>query len=1804
MRLSLLSASLLLLAMSLTSCDRISSWWNGNAVEIKFRSFQDEVELRENLTFTFDKPLVPESMVGQWVTTAYLSMEPEVKGKFQWNSPTELVFSPEVGFAPSTEYKAKFSEILVKDAPEQLALGKEMAFNFHTPYLSMTNAEIFWALDAKNDPVVKLNLNFNYPVRTAEVHKLLTVQSGSQAVTFRPLNQNPHEATVGVWLPIQQEGQEIAVKLAKGLTLAQSNYVAPEAAVNLSVPAKEDFRVLQVMGELIDATPVIRVLTNQMVGTADIEKHVQIDPAVPFTIERTDLGFLIKGDFESTADYKIYLSANLQGVFKGKLGNQQEHLVLFSSNMDPAVSFVHKRASYLTAKGFKNIAVRLTGMEKIKVEIFKVYQNNLLSMFRTGRSYEYDYDTGEESYGQDLNYVDFEPLGDLMLSTQMAVSDLKRNAGHYLLNLHLKDINEFRGVYVVRVTNPDNQWTRATQLVSVSDMGIVARQGRDEMYVWVNGIKDTKPVSEATVTLISTNNQEIYKAQTNGDGVAHFPDLSAKAPNFKVGMVMVQKEDEFNFLSLEQARIDFSPFEVGGLFDNSAGLQAFIYGERELYRPDETMHLRTIVRDRDWQPLKGIPVKFKLLMPNGKDFATRRGTLSEDGSFEVSFKLPAAAVTGTYTAEVYSANDVLLNSKSIGVEEFLPDRIRVNAKTDKTTYRTGDQVKLNISAQNYFGPPAANKKYQLEMLLSQQQFSPAGLDKYNFGLRGNLRTSFESVLRDGTTDESGNIAANFEIPAEYAYNGVLAGKIFMSVFDETGRPVNRKVMFDVLTQPAMLGIKQMDSYVRTRQPLQIPVIAVNEKGQVLRQYNARLQVVKYDWHTALEQSTYGNNYRYVSQRKERVVFDRNIQINDQATAVPFIPAETGEYEIRLRHPNAETYVAEPFYAYQWGTADYTSFEVDRDGKVLIELAKPKYQTGEKAQVLFKTPFDGKLLVTVERDKVLKQFYLQTEKQSAACELDITEAYQPNVFVSATLIKSIDDDAIPLTVAHGYAPLIVEDKDDRLNVSIKAVPQSRSRTKQEIVVQTGLAQSGVEVTIAVVDEGILAIKNTPTPAPYEFFYQKRALGVAAFDLYARLYPEIQPMRRSFGADYYDLGKRMNPMTNKRVKLLSFWSGTLRSDSKGEVRYTVDLPAFSGEARIMAVAHKGRAFGSASAAMKIADPVVMVTAVPRFLAPGDQSDMQVILTNTTDKPTTAKVSANVTGQAQVRGEATQTVSLPAKGEAVVRYALEAKPGIGEAQVTVQAEALGEKFAQVTDLPVRASTSLLKTSGAGGLSAGKSVRLDFKKDFLESSIQARLLVSKLPLVAFGDRLDELVQYPHGCLEQTISTAFPQLYLAEVNSALGKAKGETRLADYHIQEAIRKLQTLQNYTGGLGYWNSEEEANWWASAYGAHFLFEAKKKGFEVDTKFYERLLEYLRYQARRRNLETYSYVEGNTRKTRRIAPKEVAYTLYVLALNDRKEISTMNYYKAHTDLLALDSRYLLACTYQRIGDNGSYRKLLPTAFEGEQSVQAYDGSFYSPLRDLSVSLNTLIETDPQNAQVGIMVRQVSDMLRNKPYPNTQELAFSLLALGKAATKAAASNVVANIQTDGKTIGTFNGEDLVLNSQLAGRAVTITTQGSGELYYFWQMEGLNASGKYVEEDKGLVVRREYFDRSGKKLAGNTFKQNDLIIVKVTLSSKTGSDVPNVVVTDMIPAGLEVENPRVGELPDYAWAAGEKPEHTDFRDDRVNFFARATPQPKVYYYAVRAVSKGRYKLGPVSADAMYDGSVHSYFGGNEIIVE
>ncbi len=1792
-----------LLGFSLVSCSDF------NSLKVKKTNFGDEVLRAQNLVFTFNKELISDSsLINKWDSVQYIKFEPPIPGRFMWTGKSELTFSPLGAMLPATNYSAALGADLLHYSKEKYSIN-DKPLNFHTPFLYIISINTFWSLseETANQVEVRCQVNFNNPVAPAKLKPLLKLVVGGKDMPYRIITQNDAES-IELAFAYDPKTTNDEVKgeaiIEKGLICTGGNTATAEPVKSgFLIPSKDKLAITATESGFDNGKGYIDVLTSQPVIADGLSGFISIIPALDFQTELLSNGFRIKADFLGSQSYTLNVNKGVKSFFGHDLEDDYTTVISFADPL-PYISFTERNAIYLSTKGERNLGVNIVNVPKVKVSVFKIFENNIQHYMRQGKNWDYDYEN-DEYYSFNSWYFD-ENYGKPVLTKVIQTRSLQKNGNISLLNLDLNELNfneSFKGLYLVRVEATDRKYIQDSQLLSLSDLGLIVKEGSSDVMVFVNSLCDATPVKGAEIEFISSNNQKIYSTKSDNNGVAIFKNIKQLAAGFRLSMITVRHENDFNFVLFDRTRVETSRFDVGGKRTDNINYDVFIYGDRDLYRPGDTAYINTIVRTPRWEVVKDIPIKIKLLAPNGREYMNQRHQLNASGAAETRFYIPRQAMTGSYVIEVYAANDVLLASRKISVEEFVPDRIKVTSTTDKMVYLPAEAIKVDILAENLYGTPAGGRRFENELRLRRKQLTSKALPDYNFNIESKNMPVLASIMQQGTTDAQGKATATLK-PAEYKNIGLLEGKVFTTVFDETGRPVNRLNVVEIPTQQVYFGIRYFDTWLSTRKPINLQFAAVDRTGKIVPGAQARIVIINYKYETVIEHN-YGQ-YNYVSQKKEKVVFTREMKIIGSGTVFPFIPTESGQYEVRIMAPESDNYVSRTFYAYGWGDTDYSSFEVSREGEVTITPDKTNYAPGDKAKLLFKAPFDGQLLVTVEQDNVLTYKFLSLSNKSASMELTVTNDHLPNIYIDATAFRKSGDMSIPLTVAHGVVSLKVDDASAKLHVAISAPEKSRSGVKQTFTVKTA---PGAEVTVAVVDEGILQITDYKTPDPFSWFYQKRALGVTSYDVYALLYPELRRSSSPAGGEAYDLSRRINPLTGDRVKLISKWSGLLKANPSGECTFTIDIPQFSGALRVMAVAYKGKQFGSAEKTMKVADPVVISMSLPRFLSPGDNCVVAVSMTNTTAKGGNATVQLSSTGPASVVGKSSTSANLKAGAEEIAVFTVNADKGIGGATITATVNALGQKFTQQIEIPVRPAAGLTFITGSGSVAAGSAKTFKATSDLYPKGIKSSLILSNSPAVEFAKNLDYLVRYPYGCLEQTVSAAFPQLYLADITkmfpAVAGRNFNQGGSPGYNVQQAILKIENMQLYNGGLSLWPQGGSVDWWSTAYAAHFLIEAKAAGYEVNRKMLDATLKFLVQKVKEREMETYFYIENGIRKSKSIARREILYSVYILALADMAPVSTMNYYKSLLASLSSEGRYLLASAYMLAGDVKSFRKVLPNVFGTEKAINEFGGSYSSYLRDRSIALNALLQSDPDNPQIGELLKSISIEMKNARYYSTQETAFALLAIGKHARKAKLSEISAQIKVDGKPVGEFKNKNIQLAADINNKSVTITASGKGTLYYYYELSGVKLTPPAADVDNYLMVRRRFLDRNGNSLNSNNFKQNDLIVVEITAKSQTGMNVENVAITDILPACFEIENSRLVAEREMDFTKNRSvPEYTDIRDDRISFFTALNGTAKTFYYTVRAVSKGTFVIGAVSADAMYNGEYHSYSGSGKVTVE
>ncbi|MDP1678161.1 MAG: alpha-2-macroglobulin [Bacteroidota bacterium] len=1754
--------------------------------------------------FNFSRRIVSADSVGVWTTTPYVEFSPTIEGKFIWQDSTRLVFTPDAPLPGDQRFKGELNVSLLKNISGASTFSGDDEFEFSTEQFFMKSAEFFYdRIGAQRVVGVKANLEFTYAVNPDDVRKYLKIDiDGVQHSDVRVMT-----TTVGKIIPIElgsmtqlEKPRTINVSFNNELKSSETNTtITMNVPFVYKLPGLEELKIYGHEFGFDGSDSWITIKTSQEIDLRNVKQFITLEPSRTFNIEKSEgRGFTLRGKFEPGSTFQLKVKKGIESVLGAKSQNDYDADIVIG-NIQPSIRFA-SAGMYMLLGGAKSVDIRTINTPKLKVSVSQIFQNNLTFFLASGRSYDYDYSEDEDGEGSYHRYYRFyvSNFGKQLETKELDIPSTKNKEISTQIDLVPYLNNGRKGFYLVEVFNPEQTWKRTSKLISISDIGLIVKRSEQVLHVFAVSLETNKPLGNVTIDLISYNNQSMASAQTNGDGMVEFKNFAELSKEFTLNIVTARKGEDFNFIALNDYRVETSRFDVAGKYDTKGMYDAFMYGDRNLYRPGEKIFVSGIIRNLNNDLPANLPVRIKIYNPRGAMLTELKQNLNEEGSFEISYTTPMTSQTGTYRFDLQTGDESFLASHNVSVEDFVPDRLRVNLATSKESLKPGDKISYDLQAFNFFGPPASNRHWEFEGTFTIVPYQSKQFSDFRFYDDNATNYSSEPLVKEGETDEEGKAQFDFTVPRDVTSQGLLRARARVAVFDESGRPVYQLAQTTVYPKEYYIGVKNSAGYyVNPNTPQKVQIVAVDAGDVPIKGFTAHMEVIREEWHSVLRVRADGGGLRYISEKREVLVSAQDIVLDGKPRDVSYSVPHSGEYVVRISKAGESGYNQFGFYSYSWATTDITSFQIDPEARVDIVLDKKVYAPGENAKALFMTPFDGTLLVTVERNKVFTYQYLETKNNTASMDIDIEDAYLPNAYVSAVLFRKVKGLNIPLLAGHGFEPLMVERASNRFTVSIEAPEKIRPKRKLTITVNVG-DEKNVFVTLAAVDEGICQVKNYQTPNPYSYFYAKKALEVETFDFFKDLINEPEQRGSSTGGgDDAMIAKRANPLGVQRFKPVSLWSGILKTNSDGKAEVTLDIPEFNGELRLMALAYKGDRFGSTQKAMKVADPVVLSPSLPRFVSPGDIITMPINAFNTTDKPVSLKFEIVTDGPIKAEQKSV-SLELSANQEKFVNVPLKATEQIGKATITVRTSAFGETIESVTELPVRPISPYVTESVSGFVEGGKTFTHDMQNVFLEYGRQSYVTLSPFPVANFAKELKYLIGYPHGCLEQTTSKAFPQIYLRDIALLLDPSILSKGSPTYFVNEAITKISTMQRDDGSFDYWPGGGYYNGWTSVYATHFLVEAKKAGYQVPEATLKGALNSLYGIARSKGIYDYYYYENNATKIKRIADKSAIYALYILALAGQPEKSVMSFYRTNVDLLTNDTRYLLGGAYALSGDRKASLEIMPPQFITEE-VQRTSGQFFdSPIRSTAIIANILLETDPNNVNVARYLEHLSGQYQHSYWFSTQDNAFTLLAFGKAARLAGAGGKIeATLSAEGKKIN-YTGGNKRYDLVSANGQISLSVKGEGRLYYSIVTEGIRSDGKVRIEDKNLRVRREFFDRNGSGINLDAVKQNSLIVVKLTLQSEI-NELDNVAISDLLPAGFEIENPRLTETTEYNFIRNAStPEYVDIRDDRINYYTNFNgSRVKTFYYMVRAVSKGEFQYAPIVAEAMYDGNYYSANG-------
>jgi uncharacterized protein YfaS (alpha-2-macroglobulin family) len=1423
-----------------------------------------------------------------------------------------------------------------------------------------------------------------------------------------------------------------------------------------------------------------------------------------------------------------------------------------------------------------NLGIESTNIKRFNLIVEKIFANNLVYLLSNHSLDWWDtpYNLGRKVYEKEIS---IEAEKNQIVTTFLNFSEF---------------LNKRQGIFRVSIgADSEDYWEHDLQYVMATDIGLAAKMAQDDLLIWANSLKSLSALGGVQINLVSRDNQILATGQTDENGILIIKDLKSKIEDFEPYIITATLGDDLSCLQFSDCRLPASAFDIGGRPYLASGYEAYLYPDRGVFRPGDKANILSIIRGKEFSVPVEFPIKLQILDPTNrlfKEFSKK----SNNGMIEFSLEIPDYAKTGEYLAKLLLA-DTELGRCNFSVEDFIPDRIKVSLSTDKSSYSVGENMLIDVSGICLFGPPAAGRKVSAECQIKANPFIAPKFPGFTFGDGDKGFSEIRLELGEDLLDDYGKHRFTLNIPKDIYPPASLKGVISTTVTEPGGRAVSGYTSVDIHPYPFYIGLKpSVEGYADIGKKYELSYVVVNPKGEKVSPKVLSASFYRIVWQCILKKDSQGY-YRYLSERSEQLI--RSLSFNpEDMPNIGFVPQDYGEYKIVVSDPQNKAASSVRFYACGWGYAPWSMANPDR---IEISTEKSSYPVGGMARVQIKAPFPGKCLVTIERERVFSQRILVLKENTAVIEIPVEEEYKPNVYITATIIRSIDskDTHSPMR-AFGIAPLTVDCTNKKLSCEILSPKVIRPKNKLNLTINVK-GGAGALLTVACVDEGILQLTDFQTPDPFNFFYGKKMLGVSSYDIYSFILPEVKSEDKGKSSgDYMEKvrKKHLTPVSVKRVKPVSLWSGIIKLDSEGKAKVSFNLPQFQGRLRIMAVVTKGSSFGCGRADVTVRDPIVLTSTLPRFLAGKDRFLMPVSIFNGCEKEGEFTLSLKVSGPVEIIGEAKKKVSILKGKEKDVSFEILAKDALGKVGFKLFAQGLGQTTEETTELPLRPSVPAITKSGSLVITPESPSEFELPEDWIGGTTEVKIIASSFMATRFSGGLQYLLTYPHGCIEQTTSKVFPLLYFDEMARMTEPELFKKNSSAYYIGEGIAKLESMQLESGAFAYWPGGSYVSEWGSIYASHFLVEARKAGYSVSDNVYKKMIVSLKEMIKREADNNYNL-------------QQQVYASYVLSLAGETPKSVIQYLKENrVKELSLYSQFQLAGCFGLSGDLSGAMSLLPTQIHPQTMERDTGGNFNSSVRANAIILDILTQLFPNNPAVPVLVKDLSDSAKAGRWYTTQENAFAFLAIGKAFKKLAEAKFQGELLVDGKVYKRFTEKELVIYDKgLAGKKLKVRIEGKGNCYLYWQVSGI-PKGSYVEEsDKGIRIRRSFLDRTGRPINLSEMKQGELIIGKITMEG-LDKELENVIVCDMLPAGLEIENPRLESRANIPWISDQtwQADYMDIRDDRLLLYTNLPRgESRTFYYGLRAVTVGEFSLPSIVAECMYDPTYISTSGSGYVKV-
>lgn len=1789
------------------------------------------------IRIVFARDAVDDEAVGKESSEDLFSFNPSVKGTALWLDKRTIEFKPTNRLQSGQLYEVRFALSRVMDVPGNL---KSFEYTFQVLEqnfeFTIENVKPYVKTELTRQKIEGILLTSDF-ASPEMVEKMFTARQENKplSITWSHSNEGKNHAFIIENVVRKDEPGKVEIT-ADGKSLG----ISRSESLEVEIPSLRDFKVTHVRVDQGTSQHVVVQFSDPINEKQNLNGLITLSEVSNLEFEVHDNEVLIYPPVRQTGTKSLTLEAGIQNILNYQMKEGATFDIVFEE-LKPATRFVGKGNILPGSEGLI-LPFEAVNLKSVDVQIVKVYEKNVIQFLQVN-----DYDGNSElrrvgkpvykkrislensgvtdlskwnRFTLDLaSFIDAEPgaIYQVRLSFKQSYTTLACNDGAGQLSDEFPEPDEdwsspeaefsYWDSYEDYYYGEDYDWRerenpchssyytseRAIRKnIIASNLGLIAKQGGDgNTVIFVNDLKTTEPLGGVNLELYDFQQQLLGTASTGKDGYASIQ--SGSTP-----FVLIAKNGaQRGYLQLNDGEsLSLSSFDVSGEKVNK-GIKGFIYGERGVWRPGDSLYLSFILEDKLKTLPPSHPVVFELQNPQGQITSRLVRSVSENGFYSFATVTDADAPTGNWKARVKIGGTEF--SQTVKIETVKPNRLKINLDFGVDKLKAGqDNIAGNLTVSWLHGAPGKNLKAEFEVLLTKAETRFRAYPDYTFEDPSREFYSEAQVVYSGYTDGEGKAIVNttLEPPADAPgmLNAVFRGK----VFEESGNFSIDRFTLPYYPYHSFTGIRlpvgdKARGMLLTDTTHKVDVVTIDAEGQPVSRDRIEMSMYKLQWRSWWDNSEENAVYMTGSYAKlisSGVIATRNGK---------------GQWSFKIKYPDWGRYLVkayDPVSGHSSAKIVYIDWpgwagraRGDSEGATMLTFSsdKPSYTIGEKATVVIPGSAQGRALITLENgSRVLEHHWLDTKAGDNPFTFSVSREMTPNVFVHVSLLQphaqTVNDSPIRM---YGVIPIRTEDETTHLQPII-SMPDVLEPGQEIVIRVSEKLKRKMTYTLAMVDEGLLDLTRFKTPDPWNRFYAREALGVKTWDLYDHVMGAFGArMERllAIGGDAELMAKEDDPRANRFKPVVKFLGPFTLSGNQNEHRITI--PQYIGSVKTMVVAGYEGAYGSAEKITPVRQPLMVLATLPRVLAPEENLKLPVTLFTMEKNIRNVKVEIKTSGPLQVKNSFQQIAM--SGSDQTVEFDLSVLNRLGVGKIEVTATSGNYKSKDIIEIDIRNPNPPITRVLESLLDAGKTWSTSITPVGLPGTNTATLEISSLPPINLDQRLKYLLQYPYGCLEQVVSAVFPQLYLDQVKTL---SEEERILIQNNVRAGIERLKAFQHRDGGFTYWPGAEDVDSWATTYAGHFMVEAEAKGYIVPSEILKRWKKFQRNRAQswRRNQE---FTNSDLIQ---------AYRLYSLALAGDPELGAMNRMREQRAESAT-AAWMLAAAYVKAGQPEAARQVVAGVSVTVKPYQELAYSYGSDIRDKAIILETLVLLGDRTKAFEV-VKDLSNSLSNPSYwMSTQTVAWCLKSIASFASSEKRGAL--------KFVYSYNGKEVKASTDLPvaqvnlpvdgvkSTALKVVSESGGTLFTRLIMTGTPSRGEETEESNNLSISVTYTDVDGRSIDPSRLEQGKEFIASVTLYNPgTRGTYKNLALNQIFPSGWEINNLRLDKAE--SRLQGSIPTYQDIRDDRVyTYFDLAPNQRKTFQVILTASYSGTYYLPAVSCEAMYDRTIYARKKGQVVEV-